>query len=391
MIETGIDKTYRNSAFLMMACGTVLGIAGIDLVLPAVPDLPEALGGTPATAQLVLAAYVVGTAIGLLAFGELGARFSYRLLLVMSLMVFSLLSFAASFAPSISELIALRFIQGAAGAAPAVFAPGVIRALFTKTKAINRLGLLGSIESLVPALAPVAGTWLLWVSDWRASFLVTGGMAAGLALLFVVIHRKLPEIAKPKMSEGYMSLLRNWAFLQHALSQACTLGGLLVFVFGAPVIITSAMAGTLADFITMQIVGIAFFIAGANVSGRLAARFQAPRVIMGGSLLSAFGLAGILLYALIGGANPFMLAILSIPMNLGLGFRGPTGFMQAIVASRGNDVRGSAVVILAILLITGVGTAIAAPWITLGLIPLSAIATAVSISSVLILLPKVNS
>ncbi|CAN0217446.1 unnamed protein product [Phaeothamnion confervicola] len=375
----------------MMACGTVLGIAGIDLVLPAIPGLPEALGGTPATAQLVLAAYVAGTAIGLLVFGELGARFSYRPLLGMSLMVFSLLSVTASFAPSIAELIALRFVQGAAGAAPAVFAPGVIRALFTQTKAINRMGLLGSIESLVPAFAPAAGTWLLWVSDWRASFLVTGGMAAGLALLFVVIHRKLPEIAKPSMSEGYMSLLRNWAFLQYALSQACTLGGLLVFVFGAPVIIISAMAGTLADFITMQIVGIAFFIAGANVSGFLAAQFQAPRVIMGGSLLSAFGLAGILLYALIGGANPFMLAILSIPMNLGLGFRGPTGFMQAIVASKGNDARGSAVVILAILLITGVGTAIAAPWITMGLIPLAAIATAISISSVLILLPKVIS
>jgi DHA1 family bicyclomycin/chloramphenicol resistance-like MFS transporter len=391
MFESGIGKTYKNSAFVMMVCGTVLGIAGTDLVLPAVPGLPEALGGTQATAQFVLAAYVVGAAFGLLVFGELGARFSYRPLLVMSLIVFSLFSFASSFALSISELIALRFVQGAAGAAPAVFAPGVIRALFTEAKAINRLGLLGSIESLVPALAPIAATWLLWVSDWRASFLLIGSMAAGLALLVVVVHRKLPEIAKPKISEGYMSLLRNRAFLQQALSQACTLGGLLIFVFGAPVVITSAMKGTLADFITMQVIGIAFFIAGANVSGRLAARFRAPRVIMGGSLLSALGLAGILLYALVGGANPFLLAILSIPMNLGLGFRGPTGFMQAIVASRGNDARGSAVVMLAILIITGLGIALAAPFITLGLVPLSAIATATSLSSVLILLPKVNS
>ena len=59
--------------FALIASATALGIAGTDLVLPAVPSLPAALGGTPARAQLVLAAYVAGTGLGLLLFGELGA------------------------------------------------------------------------------------------------------------------------------------------------------------------------------------------------------------------------------------------------------------------------------------------------------------------------------
>ena len=64
--------------FALIASGTVLGIAGTDLVLPAVPSLPAALGGTAEQAQLVLAAYVLGTLTGLLTYGELGARYDPR-------------------------------------------------------------------------------------------------------------------------------------------------------------------------------------------------------------------------------------------------------------------------------------------------------------------------
>ena len=70
--------------FVLIASGTVLGIAGTDLVLPAVPSLPGQLGGSIEVAQLVLAAYAFGTLVGLLTFGELGARFDPRKLLIWS-------------------------------------------------------------------------------------------------------------------------------------------------------------------------------------------------------------------------------------------------------------------------------------------------------------------
>lgn len=43
--------------FLLISFGTILGIAGTDLILPAIPAMPAALGGTAALAQMVLAAY----------------------------------------------------------------------------------------------------------------------------------------------------------------------------------------------------------------------------------------------------------------------------------------------------------------------------------------------
>ena len=46
----------------LITAGSALGLAGTDLVLPAIPTLPEKLGGTQAMAQYVLAAYVAGVA-----------------------------------------------------------------------------------------------------------------------------------------------------------------------------------------------------------------------------------------------------------------------------------------------------------------------------------------
>jgi MFS family permease len=129
--------------FSLIAFGTILGIAGTDLVLPAIPTMPRELGGTPALAQMVLAAYAAGTLVGLLTFGELGARFSPRRLMIWSLGLFALTSILAVFAPTLEWLVALRFAQGAFGSGPAVFAPGFIHSLYTGDKAAAMFGRLG--------------------------------------------------------------------------------------------------------------------------------------------------------------------------------------------------------------------------------------------------------
>jgi MFS transporter, DHA1 family, multidrug resistance protein len=379
-------------AFGLLVLGTILGLAGTDLVLPAVPTLPDTLGGSQAMAQLVLAAFVAGGCIGLLAFGELGARIDQRSLLVASLAAYALVSLACMAAPSLPVLVGLRFAQGLTGSAAAVFAPGMIRALFAEEKAVGALGFMASIESLIPALAPVLGVWLLVAFGWKSSFLALGGLSLGVAALVALLRHKMPAPPSTRLPGGYLRHLINPVFLRYAFSQAFTLGGLLIFVFGAPAMITKGLGGDLGDFIIMQVTGIAFFIAGSNFAGKLAARFGQEGMILFGSAVSAAGLLGILVYALAGGTTPLVLAALFVPVNLGLGFRGPPGFYRAVVAARGDDARGSALVLVAILSTTAAGTAVAAPFVTFGLTPLAAIASAVSCASVLCLvaLPKLS-
>jgi MFS family permease len=385
------QKAVHNKQYLfvLILAGTILGLAGTDLVLPAIPTLPETIKGSLSQAQLVLAAFTGGTAIGLLVFGELGARYDKKALLLCTLAAYSITSFLCSFSGTILELVSYRVVQGFFAAAPAVFAPGLIRLLFDDRSALRALGLMGSIESVVPALAPVAGAWLLHYWDWRASFFIT----AGLTFLLSIIWLFTPVLPTGSAAQqdtvsrsGYLTLLRSGSFLRYALSQAFTLGGLLIFVFGAPTVITIGMNGSLSDFVIMQVIGITLFIIASNTAHFLVDRLGTERTIWLGSGLSAAGSVAILIYALVTpNREPAMLWILFAVVNLGLGVRGPPGFYQAIIASGGNDARGAALVILLVFATTSIGTALLAPFITLGLLPLAATTAAVSVSALVTL------
>lgn len=387
---TGHRIARPRLALGLVVAATVLGIMGTDLVLPAVPSLPEALGGDPTAAQLVLAAYVAGTSLGLLAYGALGDRFATRTLFIVSLLLTGLLSLACAHAPSMGALIALRAVQGAVAAGPAVFAPAIARAMFDEAGAVRAIGALGSIESLAPALAPILGVWLLALGGWQLSFELIAVIALALAALNLFVPL-IPQTGR-RASGSYRALAVDPVFLRYALSQAFVLGGLLVFVFGAPAVLVRSLGGTLTDFIIIQISGITTFILAANFAGGLAARFGSERMIWLGSLLAAAGAAALFAYALAGGTNPLVLATLFVPVNSGLGLRGPPGFYRAVVASKGDDARGSALVILAIMAVTAFGTAAVAPFIDQGLVPLALGALVLELSALacLAFFPKLN-
>ena len=373
--------------FVLIVSATVIGIAGTDLVLPAVPLLPGMLGGSIAEAQLVLAAFTAGAAVGLLAFGELAARFDRRTLLIASLIGYGLASALCSLSTSLPMLIGLRAVQGAAGSAAAVFAPGMIRNLYGDARAVTKLGQLGSVESLTPALAPVLGLWLLAGFGWRASFDVLAVLAVLLGVAVACWMAPLPP-APANGAHGYHRLLIRYPFMRQALSHAFTLGGLIVFVFGAPAVFTHNLGGTLTDFIVMQMCGVACFIVASNSAGALVRRFGAEPVILWGTLLSAAGGAGMLAYALAGGGDTRVITAIFLALNAGLGFRGPPGFHAAVVESRGDDARGAALVVLAILATASLGTAAVAPLIAGGLVPLAAAAAIITAAAAFLCLAR---
>ncbi|MGN1290507.1 MAG: MFS transporter, partial [Bradyrhizobium sp.] len=239
--------TNRLVTFTVLILCATLSLAGTDLVLPAVPRLPAIFATSEATAQLVLAAYVAGSGIGLLLFGRLADRFTRKTLLGSALAGFAASSLACSLSPTIAALIGLRFVQGVAAAAAPVFGPGIIRQLFDDRGAVRAIGFLGSVESLVPALAPVAGVALLAHFGWQSSFELLALLTALAAILIAVAGLPADERGSGARG-GYAQLLTDRVFMRYALSQAMTLGGLIAFVFGAPVVIVGTMGGTLNDF-----------------------------------------------------------------------------------------------------------------------------------------------
>ncbi|MEE2877672.1 MAG: MFS transporter [Pseudomonadota bacterium] len=378
-------------ACTLLVLGTVLALSGIDLVLPAIPTLPDVLLGTDEEAQLVIACFIGGSAAGLLLFGMLGERYGRRRCLVLALLAYGALSGLATLVPDITSLLGIRFLQGLASAAPAVFTPGIIRALFSEHGATRAIGALASIESLTPAGAPIAGLWLIQQGGWKLPFFVTAVLALLLSALFIAWGGILPPSKDQQRKKGsYWRLIASPVFLRYGLSHAMVVGGLLVFVFGAPAVIVNGMGGSMMHFISMQVVGITCFIIASNTAGALVKRFGPEAIISLGTVMAFAGAALMLGFAMFGNGDPVWLTPIFVLVNSGLGFRGPPGFLRAILAGKGDDDRASSLTILWIFTIAALGTAAVSPFIEDGLVPLALAGAALQGGAVLslALLPR---
>jgi len=391
---TSLSNSGPTLAFVLLAAGTTVGLAGTDLVLPAVPSLPTELGGGIASAQLVIAAFVAGTAAGLLLVGTLGSRLGRWRAIWIALLAYSTLSFMAGASSRIDVVIGLRFLQGVVACTSAVYAPSILRELFSESGATKALGVLGSIESVVPALAPAIGARLIARWSWRAPFFAISILAIVLAVAILSSGRVVLDTAVPaRRRSSYLSMLRDRTFLRYALSQACVLGGLLLFVFGAPTVIVTVMHGTVRDFVWMQVAGISCFIVAATATGYLVGSVGAERMIWLGTVLAAVGATAIAIYAAQGDGNPRALIGLIVPLNVGLGLRGPPGFFRAILAGGGDDERAASLTILAAMVVAAASTAILAPILERGLLVLGGACALIEASAVVLLyfLPELRS
>lgn len=374
--------------FCLVLC-VMTSIAGTDLVLPAIPQLIRVFHTTPDVSQWILSAYVGGNACGLLLFGRLSDYFSRKKLLCSALFIFSLASLGCAYAPSISVLVAIRFVQGIASAAAPVFIPGFIRELFDERRTVRAIGLLGSLQALVPAAAPLVGVILLALFDWSISFKLLAILTAAAAGM--VIIQKLPERPHRHRSSGdFISLLRNPIYLRYALTHALTVGGMITFVFGAPTVITLTMHGTLNDFIIMQVTNIAGYIVAANLSPGLAERYGADKVIMVGTCLALSSAIALTVYGMLNGTGTYVLAALFAPMGMAIGLRGPTGFYRGIVISGDNNARGAALIAFFTFTMVTLGSLVSAEFITHGLMALATFVMAMHLLSLLlfVMLPR---
>jgi len=371
---------------VLITVGSVLGLAATDLVLPAIPMLPDVVTGSAESAQWVLAAFALGTGTGLLIFGELGMRFRLVNILSVSLLLFAVLSYLATQVQTLVEMSIVRYLQGIAASASAVYAPVLIRQLYDGPAAVAMIGRLGSIESIAPAIAPIIGAYLLSAFGWQSSFYVVAAVAAALGIAWSATPRFREQFGRLEtVAGGYVDLLLNAMFIRYSLSQACTLGAILVIVFSAPKVITTSMGGELSDFIIMQVSGITFFVIAANMTGVFTRWWGPERTIFIGSAISAAGCIATWFMAFIGQASIYLLWFFFVFVNLGLGIRGPVGFYQALLASGDNDSRGSALIILLVMLLAAGGTGAVAPFIENGLLPVANVAMGLAVASVVLL------
>ena len=220
----GVSPVVRpGGVWLVVALGALssFGPLCLDMYLPALPELPGDLESTASAAQLTLSACIVGLGVGQLITGPLSDRLGRRGPLLVGVAVFVAASVVCAVTTSMTVLIVVRLVQGAAGAAGIVVGRAVVADLFAGKVAAAYFSTIAAINGLSPILAPVIGGQVLRVGTWRTVFWVLAGIGvAMLVLASFVIRETLPP--ERRSSGGMTDDLRAFATLLRDRGYTCT-------------------------------------------------------------------------------------------------------------------------------------------------------------------------
>jgi MFS transporter, DHA1 family, multidrug resistance protein len=180
---------------LLLSLLTGLGPLSMDMYLPSLPAIGEALHASTAQVQLTISSYLLGFAVGQILYGPISDRFGRRPVILAALILYGIGSVFCAVTQSIETLTAVRFVQALGGAGAIVLARAVVRDLYSGVRAGRELSLMGSITAFAPIVAPAIGGVLQIAFGWRASFvlLVIFALCAGAAAA-----RLLPETLKER-------------------------------------------------------------------------------------------------------------------------------------------------------------------------------------------------
>ncbi|MGW2016971.1 MFS transporter [Streptomyces sp. NPDC001927] len=172
--------------------GTVLTIAQ--------PTLQRDLGADFGQVQWTSTGYLVAVASLLVFAGRLGDAYGHRRLFVIGTLGFAATSAAIALAPGIGWVVALRVLQGVAGALLQPATLGMLRAAFPPDRLAMPIALRMSAIGLAAAAGPLVGGALVTAYGWRSVFVVTAVPALAIALLAATTPAAAP--AKGEATQG---------------------------------------------------------------------------------------------------------------------------------------------------------------------------------------------
>ena len=286
------DASQRFGAWVLVATVLGSGMEFIDgtVVNVALPALQNGLGASGAQVQWVIEAYALLLSALLLVGGALGDRYGLRKIYMIGVIVFAAASVWCGVAPSIGHLIAARALQGVGGAMLVPNSLALVSAHFPPQSRGRAIGIWSGFASMMTALGPVLGGWLVQHGSWRWVFFINAPLAV---VTVAIVLWKVPEVPRAT------SLQRlDWQGAVLAVSGLSALTyALIQWTQGSKYVGEAAIAGVvlLAAFLWVE---------RRSASPMLPLGLFENRSFLGANLLTFF------LYAAMGGG------LFYLPLNL---------------------------------------------------------------------------
>ncbi len=233
MIKPDNRKPIRFGEFVaLMAMMTSLVALSIDALLPALPEIGQALGVQRENDnQLIISLLFLGMAVGQMLYGPLSDSIGRKPAIYIGFALFMSGCLLALVATSFPVLLAGRVLQGIGAAGPRIVTVALIRDQYEGRAMARVMSFVMMVFILVPVIAPLFGQMMLIVAHWRAIFGVYLGLALIACLWFAL---RQPETLAPNRRIPF-SLARIGLALGEIFSNRIASGYTLAagLIFGA--------------------------------------------------------------------------------------------------------------------------------------------------------------
>ncbi|MEQ9501725.1 MAG: multidrug effflux MFS transporter [Deltaproteobacteria bacterium] len=315
----------------MIAALMSLNALAIDVMLPALPAMGDALGVTTENhRQYVIIAFVLGMGTGQLFFGPLSDAFGRKSVLVVSLAGYAVFGAACAFPGSFAQLVAFRALQGLFAAGARVTALSVVRDKAAGPKMARIMSFVMAVFMIVPIVAPGLGYVILKGFSWRAIFwaLVLFGVSLCVWLL-LRLPETLPKdqrrsIRPRAILRGYVEVVRHPISRSYTLATGLVFGALFAFISSSEQIFRSFdrvetfplfFAGVASTMAMASVFNARFVerIGTRRLSHAALGTFVAVQIVYGGLYFSGF--EGFWPYYLCTGASFFTFSMMGANFN----------------------------------------------------------------------------
>jgi len=301
IFENSQDTTTKNSRlFLVLFLGVLAGIGPfvMDLYLPALPSVVTYFNTSMPTVQLSLTSCMVGLALGQIMIGPISDKFGRKLPLILCSSVFAVSGIGIAMTDNMQTLIAFRFLQGMSSAGGVVIARAAASDLYEGPEMARFFALLMSVNGVAPIIAPVVGSMLLELTDWRGIFAFQAAMGIALLLACLRFHESLIDVKKHQgklLSSylNYLEIVKNKPFMLLIGILSFMTAGLIAYIAASPFIFQEHYHLSSLAFSLYFALNAAGFTIGAHIAGKTPQKTGIKIGVIGSVLV------GLLLYVLV--------------------------------------------------------------------------------------------
>lgn len=235
-------KGYYGFLVLFLVVLSAQGSFVNDMYTPALPTMCRFFGCAVSVSQLGLTMGMIGLGVGQMILGPVSDKYGRKPVLIVTTLLFIAAAVASVFSPTIHIFNLCRFFQGI-GASSGYFLAKTIPADVYAGRPLARLmALIGAINGIAPASAPVIGGIMADAFGWKSIFLLLAGFAVIVLVMAWIVKESLPADRRVTGSlltsmKGYGTLFKSSPFMTHVMLKASALGLLFAYISSSPFIL----------------------------------------------------------------------------------------------------------------------------------------------------------